>query len=167
MKLLVTGGAGFIGSNFIRYWLKRYPQDQIINLDRLTYAGHLSSTKDFCSQPNYRFIKGDICDPKVVETAMEGADIVVHVSTDEVYGQLAQDERPFNERSPYKPRTPYAASKAGADHLVKSYFGTYGLPITLTNCSNNFGPYQDLEKLIPRFITSLLTDKKVRVEGGR
>ncbi|MBI4037249.1 dTDP-glucose 4,6-dehydratase [Candidatus Daviesbacteria bacterium] len=206
MKLLVTGGCGFIGSNFIRYWLKAHPQDKIVNLDKLTYAGHLSSTKDFATNSNYKFIKGDICDADVVEKAMDGVDTVVHfaaeshvdrsvldplvfvktnvlgtavlldmalqkkvkrfhhVSTDEVFGQLGEDGK-FNEETKYAPRTPYSSSKAGSDHLVRAYFETYGLPVTLTNCSNNFGPYHDPEKLIPRFITNLLQDKKVPLMG--
>lgn len=207
MKILVTGGAGFIGSNFIHYWLNAHPDDQIINLDKLTYAGHIESLKDIEGKPNYQFIKGDICDEDVVKKVMEGVDIVVHfaaeshvdrsiidplefvrtnvlgtavlleaarnvkvkrfhhVSTDEVYGDLEIDEPSFNETSAYNPRTPYAASKAGADHLVRAYFKTYGLPITITNCANNYGPYQDPEKLIPRFITNLLDGKRVPLMG--
>lgn len=207
MKILVTGGAGFIGSNFIHYWLKNHPQDQIVNLDALTYAGHLESLKDIEKNPSYKFIKGDITDRDVVGKAMEGVDIVVHfaaeshvdrsiidplkfvktnvlgtaqlleaaldekvkrfhhISSDEVFGQLGPGDPPFNEKTPYNPRTPYAASKAGSDHLVRAYFQTYNLPITITNCSNNFGPYQDSEKLIPRFITNLLEGKKVPLMG--
>lgn len=207
MRILVTGGAGFIGSNFIHYWLENHPQDQVVNLDVLTYAGHLESLKDLEGNPNYKFIKGDICDEEVVKKAMVGVDIVVHfaaeshvdrsivdplkfvktnvlgtavllnaalevkvkrfhhVSTDEVFGQLGVNDPPFNEKTPYSPRTPYAASKAGSDHLVRSYYQTYGLPITITNCSNNFGPYQDPEKLISRFITNLLMGQKVPLMG--
>jgi len=207
MKLLVTGGAGFIGSNFIHYWLKIHPEDQIINLDVLTYAGHLESLKDIDNNPNYSFIKGDITNPEVVKSAMVGIDIVVHfaaeshvdrsiidplafvktnvlgtaqllnaaldaqvkrfhhISTDEIFGQLGPDDFPFNEQTPYSPRTPYSASKAGSDHLVRAYHQTYGLPITISNCSNNFGPFQDPEKLISRFITNLLAGQKVPLMG--
>lgn len=207
MKILVTGGAGFIGSNFIHYWLKNHPSDQIVNLDALTYAGHLESIKDIENNPNYLFIHGDITNPEDVRKAMEGVDRLVHfaaeshvdrsviepmtfiktnvlgtgvlldaaldaklkhfhhVSTDEVFGQLGPNDPPFSEKTPYNPRTPYAASKAGSDHLVRAYHQTYGLPITITNCSNNFGPYQDPEKLIPRFITNLLQGQKVPLMG--
>lgn len=208
MKLLVTGGAGFIGSNFILYWMKRYLDDQIVNLDKLTYAGNLENLKTVEKNPNYKFIQGDICSPKVVEQAMEGVDTVVHfaaeshvdrsitepapfvmtnvvgtqvlldsafkhkvkrfhhVSTDEVYGALGLDEKKrFSEETKYDPRSPYAASKAASDHLVRSYFTTYGLPITITNCSNNFGPYQFPEKLIPLAITNLLEEKKAPIYG--
>ncbi|MDO8429468.1 MAG: dTDP-glucose 4,6-dehydratase [Candidatus Daviesbacteria bacterium] len=207
MKLLITGGCGFIGSNFIRYWLKNHQGDKIINLDKLTYAGHLSSTQDFQASLNYEFIQGDITDPEVVEKAMDGIETVVHfaaeshvdrsvidpllfiktnvlgtgvlldaalkhkisrfhhVSTDEIFGHLEADDPKFNEGTPYKPRTPYSASKAGSDHLVRAYFETYQLPITITNCANNYGPYHDPEKLIPRFITNLLNGQKVPLMG--
>lgn len=207
MKLLVTGGAGFIGSNFVRYWLKNHPEDKVLNLDKLTYAGHLSSLKDVESNPNYRFIKGDITNPNDVAEAMDGVDVVVHfaaeshvdrsvldplefvktnvlgtavllnqalknkvkrfhhISTDEVYGDLEVNDPPFTPETKYNPHTPYSASKAGSDHLVRAYHDTYGLPVTITNCANNFGPYHDPEKLIPRFITNLLAGKKVPLMG--
>ncbi len=208
MKLLVTGGAGFIGSNFILYWLKKYPQDFVVNLDKLTYAGNLENLTSVQDNPNYKFIQGDICDPKVASEAMQGIDTVVHfaaeshvdrsitepgsfvrtnvlgtqvlleaalenkvkkfhhISTDEVYGSLNLDDKNiFNERTVYNPRSPYSASKAGSDHLVRAYFHTYGLPITISNCSNNFGPYQFPEKLIALAITNLLEGKKVPVYG--
>ncbi len=207
MKLLVTGGAGFIGSNFIHYWLKNHPEDEVVNLDKLTYAGHIESLKDIENNPKYQFIKGDICDPEIVKQATLGVDIVVHfaaeshvdrsiidplifvktnvlgtatlleaalnakvkrfhhVSTDEVYGSLDLNDPPFTPDTPYNPKTPYSASKAGSDHLVRAYFRTYDLPITISNCANNFGPYHDPEKLIPRFITNLLEGKKVPLMG--
>lgn len=208
MKLLITGGAGFIGANFILYWMQKHPQDQIVNLDALTYAGNLETLASVEKNPHYIFIRGDICDMQTVAKAMEGVDIVVHfaaeshvdrsiqdampfvktnvlgtqvlleqavknkvkrfhhVSTDEVFGTLSlEDTVKFSETTPYNPRSPYAASKAGSDHLVRAYAATYGLPITITNCSNNFGPYQFPEKLIPLAITNLLEDKKVPVYG--
>lgn len=207
MKVLVTGGAGFIGSNFIHYWIKNHPDDKIVNLDKLTYAGHIESLKELEDNPNYSFIQGDIAELEDVKKAMEGVDLVVHfaaeshvdrsvidplifvktnvlgtanllhialenkikhfhhVSTDEVYGDLEQDDPPFNPNTSYNPRTPYSASKAGSDHLVRAFFKTYGLPITITNCANNYGPYHDPEKLIPRFITNLLEGKKVPLMG--
>jgi dTDP-glucose 4,6-dehydratase len=208
MKILATGGAGFIGSNFILYWLKNHPQDLIVNLDKLTYAGNLENLKSIQNNPNYQFIQGDICDSRVVDDAMRGIDIVVHfaaeshvdrsitqpsdfvktnvlgtqvllevalsskvkrfhhISTDEVYGSLnLEDKNIFNERTAYNPRSPYSASKAGSDHLTKAYYHTYNLPITISNCSNNFGPYQFPEKLIALAITNLLENKKVPVYG--
>ena len=208
MNLFVTGGAGFIGSNFIRYWIKKYPKDKIINFDKLTYAGHLSSTEDFSKNKNYIFIKGDICNPKAVKEGMSGCDLIVnfaaethvdrsiigsdifiktnvlgtnillesalknkikrfhHVSTDEVFGSLDLGSiNKFNENTPYNPRSPYSASKAASDYLVRSYYYTYGLPITITNCSNNFGPYQDPEKYLPRMITNLINNKPLPIYG--
>lgn len=208
MKLLVTGGAGFIGSNFIHYWLKHHPKDEIVNFDKLTYAASLESLRDIENLPNYKFIKGDICDPKTVDKAIQGIDVVVafaaeshvdrsilnpadfimtnvvgtqvlldaavkhrvkrfhHISTDEVFGSLElNSKKKFNEKTPFAPNNPYAASKAGSDHLVRAYFKTYGLPITITNTSNNYGPYQFPEKLIPLAVTNLLEGKKVPVYG--
>ena len=208
MKLLVTGGAGFIGSNFILYWIKNHPQDYIINFDKLTYAGNLENLQNVQDNPHYNFIQGDICNPAQVQKAVSGIDIIVHfaaethvdrsimtpstfvmtnvvgtqvlldaalknnikkfhhVSTDEVFGSLdLNSSNKFNERTLYNPRSPYAASKAGSEHLVRSYHTTYGLPITITNCSNNFGPYQFPEKIIPLAITNLLEGKKVPIYG--
>jgi dTDP-glucose 4,6-dehydratase len=208
MKLLITGGAGFIGSNFILYWLKKYPQDQIINLDKLTYAGNLENLKAVEKNSNYQFVKGDITDKKLVDSLMKKVDTVVHfaaeshvdrsildpgpfiktniegtyvlleaalankikrfhhISTDEVFGSLPlNSKKKFNEKTPYAPRSPYSASKAASDHLVRAYHITYNLPITISNCSNNFGPYQFPEKLIPLAITNLLEGKKVPIYG--
>jgi len=208
MKLFVTGGAGFIGSNFIRYWLRKYPNDKITNFDKLTYAGHLSSTKDYSRNRNYRFIKGDICRLKDVNQAISGSDLVVnfaaethvdrsivgsnifvktnvlgthillesalknnikkfhHVSTDEVFGSLKLGSvSKFNENTLYDPSSPYSASKAASDFLVRSYCHTYDLPITITNCSNNFGPYQDPEKFLPRMITNLIKNEPLPIYG--
>lgn len=208
MKILVTGGAGFIGSNFIHYWLNKYEADQIINLDKLTYAGNLANLETVAKRPNYQFIQGDICDQTLVRKLMTGVDLVVHfaaeshvdrsiessvpfietnvvgtqvlldaareagnvrfhhVSTDEVYGSLTNTDPRFTETTPYDPRSPYSASKASSDHLVRSYYYTHKLPITISNCSNNFGPYQFTEKLIPLFITNLIQGKKVPVYGS-
>jgi dTDP-glucose 4,6-dehydratase len=208
MKLFVTGGAGFIGSNFIHYWLKNHPDDHIVNFDALTYAGNLENLVSLKDNSHYSFIKGNICDSKAVASAMNGIDTVVHfaaeshvdrsitgpaifvttnvigtqvlldsalkqkikhfhhVSTDEVFGALELNSKEkFNEETLFKPNSPYSASKAGSDHLVRAYHQTYGLPVTITNCSNNYGPYQFPEKLIPLAITNLLEDKKVPVYG--
>lgn len=208
MKILVTGGAGFIGSNFIHYWLINHPEDHIVNLDILNYAGSLDNLADIEKSPNYKFIKGDICDPKTVSEAIKDVDIVVnfaaeshvdrsildpapfittnvvgtqvlldaavsakvkrfhHISTDEVFGALPLESKArFNEDTKYSPTSPYAASKAASDHLVRAYIKTYNLPATITNCSNNYGPYQFPEKLIALTITNLLEGKKVPVYG--
>lgn len=208
MKLLVTGGAGFIGSNFIHYWLNFHPEDEIVNLDKLTYSGNLDNLKSIENNKNYKFIKGDICDEQIVEKSMKGIDIVVHfaaeshvdrsimdpsiflqtnvigtqilleaalkenvkrfhhISTDEVFGSLSLDSKDkFTEETKYNPRSPYAASKAASDHLVNAYFHTYNLPITISNCANNFGPFHYPEKLIPLAITNILEGKKVPVYG--
>jgi dTDP-glucose 4,6-dehydratase len=207
MKVLITGGCGFIGSNFIRYWLAKYPDDKITNFDKLTYAGHLSSLRDVQKEKNYEFMKGDITDANVVGKAMKNIDLVVHfaaeshvdrsiadpmvfvktnvlgtatllesalknkvkhfhhISTDEVFGALQLGKGKFSEETKYDPHSPYAASKASSDHLVRAYYDTYGLPITITNCANNFGPYHDPEKLFPRFITDLIDDKPMTIYG--
>ncbi len=208
MKILITGGAGFIGSNFIKYILNKYDYN-IINLDLLTYAGNLENLKDVENNPHYKFVKGDIADKKLVNELLSSfnIDIIVnfaaeshvdrsildasdfihtniigthtlleaarqngnlrfhHVSTDEVYGSLKPQDAPFCETTPYDPHSPYSASKAASDHLVRAYFHTYDLPITISNCSNNYGPYQFPEKLIPLFITNLIENKKVPLYG--
>lgn len=207
MKLLVTGGLGFIGTNFIRYWFQNHPNDTIVNLDKVTYAANPANLAEFEGKNNYQFIKGDICDPKIVQQAMEGVDLIVHfaaeshvdrslddpelflrtnilgtfnllniaskknirfhhISTDEVFGALELGtEDKFSESTPYDPRSPYSSSKASSDHLVRSFFHSFNLPITISNCSNNYGPYQSPEKFLPRMITNLLTDQKVKVYG--
>ena len=206
--LLVTGGAGFIGSNFIRYWLTHHPEDMVINLDALTYAGNPETLREFADAANYRFIHGDIRDQAVVTDALSGVNTVVHfaaethvdrsvtgpdvfldtnimgthqllkaaraakverfhhISTDEVFGALTlETPEKFSESTPYNPRSPYSASKAASDHLVRAYGETYGLPFTITNCSNNYGEYHFPEKLLPLAITNLLEGKKVPIYG--
>ena len=200
-KILVTGGAGFIGSNFIRHILAKYPDYRVTNLDKLTYCGNLENLKDIAKNKNYRFVKGDIVDPKVVNTLVKGADIVlnfaaethvdrsikdpsgfvrtnifgtytlleaakahgtklfIQISTDEVYGSISKGA--FTETSPIAPNSPYSAAKAGGDLLARSYFITHGLPVIITRSSNNFGPYQYPEKVIPLFVTNLLEGKKI------
>lgn len=208
MRLLVTGGAGFIGSNFLHYLSGKYPGDEITCIDLLTYAGHMESIKPLVDRGLVRFIKGDIRDAHAVSDAMKDMDAVVHlaaeshvdrsiynsapfvetnvlgtmrlldearkndverfhhVSTDEVFGSLELDSnQKFNEESRYDPRSPYAATKAASDHLVRAYSNTYGLDVTISNCGNNFGPYQHPEKLIPRFITLLINGRKVPLYG--
>src|SRR3989338_1123948 len=208
MKILVTGGCGFIGSNFIIYWLREHPSDRIINVDALTYAGNEENLAPVKQQKNYTFVHADICDKQKMLEITKDVDMIVHfaaethndraitdpsifvttnvfgtlslleaarinkvkrfhhISTDEVFGALPLDSKEkFTEQTIYKPRSPYSASKAGADHLVRSYFHTFQLPITITNCSNNLGPFQFPEKIIPLFITNLLEEKKVPVYG--
>ncbi|MBN1464864.1 dTDP-glucose 4,6-dehydratase [candidate division KSB1 bacterium] len=203
---LVTGGAGFIGSNFIHYLFEKYDDDVcVINLDKLTYAGNLENLIDVETRENYRFVKGDICDAKTVDPLVQEADIVVNfaaeshvdrsigapdafiqtdvygtfilleaarkhgvekfiqISTDEVYGSIIDGS--FKETDILEPSSPYSASKAGADRLAYSYFVTYGLAVIITRCSNNFGPYQYPEKLIPLFVTNALEDKSLPIYG--
>lgn len=206
MKLLVTGGAGFIGSCFVRHILNKYSDYKVINLDALTYCGNLANLDDVKDNPNYTFIHGNICDKKLVQSIIADVDCVVNfaaeshvdnsiknpeifietnvqgtlnllqaakehkiqrylqVSTDEVYGTLGKTGY-FYETTPLAPNSPYSASKASADLLVRAYHETYGLPVLNTRCSNNYGPYQYPEKLIPFFISKLLKNEKVPVYG--
>ena len=206
MKLLVTGGAGFVGSCFVRHILKKHHDYKVINLDALTYCGNLENLKDVEANPNYTFVHGNICDRKLVRDLITQVDCVVNfaaeshvdnsikhpeifvetnvqgtlnllqaskelgverflqVSTDEVYGTLGKDGY-FYETTPLAPNSPYSASKASADMLVRAYFETYKMPVLNTRCSNNYGPYQYPEKLIPFFISQLLKGEKVPVYG--
>jgi dTDP-glucose 4,6-dehydratase len=215
-SILVSGGAGFIGSNFVHYWLREHPEDTVTVLDALTYAGNLASLASAARHPRYRFVQGDICDSARVEQVMrEGhIDIIVHfaaeshvdrsiagpeafvrtnvlgthcllevarklwlgerivsghrfhhISTDEVYGSLGSDDPAFREETPYAPNSPYAASKAASDHLVRAYHHTYGLCTTTSNCSNNYGPFHFPEKLIPLVIVNILQGKALPLYG--
>ena len=213
-RLLVTGGAGFIGSNFVHYWLDNHPEDQVIVLDALTYAGNRENLKDVENHPNFHFIQGDVRDRALIATLLRDHQINIiahfaaeshvdrsilapdsfiqtnimgtftlleafreylpqleararflHVSTDEVYGTLAPDDPPFRETTPYAPNSPYSASKAGSDHLVRAYYHTYNLPTLITNCSNNYGPYHYPEKLIPLICINILLGKSLPIYG--
>jgi len=216
-SLLVTGGAGFIGANFVQYWARNYPGDKIVVLDALTYAGNQASLVPLASHPGFRFVHGDIRDRELVTKLLidDKLDTIIHfaaeshvdrsilepdafiqtnvmgtydlletvrkvwlerdaapsthrfhhVSTDEVYGTLGPDDDAFTEETPYAPNSPYAASKAASDHLVRAYHHTYGLQVSTSNCSNNYGPYHFPEKLIPLMIVNALTGKPMPVYG--
>jgi dTDP-glucose 4,6-dehydratase len=220
-KLLVTGGAGFIGANFVHYWLAKYPTDTVVVLDALTYAGNKANLAPVSQNKNFEFVHGDICDTTLVESllteknidtlvhfaaeshvdrSITGPDAFIetnilgtysllkaakkiwldapkaegkeapshrfhHVSTDEVYGTLGPNDPAFTEETAYAPNSPYSASKAASDHLVRAYHHTYGLEVTTSNCSNNYGPYHFPEKLIPLIITNILQDKALPVYG--
>ena len=214
-SLLVTGGAGFIGANFVHYWLAHHPGDRVVVLDQLTYAGNLASLEPARGRAELIFVQGDIGAPGLaerllrehaittivhfaaeshVDRSIDGPDAFIrtnvlgthellkaaravrrtdgqgmphfhHISTDEVYGSLASREAPFTETTPYAPNSPYAASKAASDHLVRAYHHTYGLPVTTSNCSNNYGPYQFPEKLIPLMLVNALDGKPLPVYG--
>ena len=205
MRLLVTGGAGFIGSNFIRHVLRSHPDDHVVNLDKLTYAGNLANLADVAADSRYRFVQGDICDGKLVREVGQGVDAVVnfaaeshvdrslvepdaflrtdvfgvftlleavrelkiggllHISTDEVYGSVERGSS--RESDPLRPSNPYSASKAGGDLLALAYWHTHRLPVVITRSSNNFGPYQYPEKVVPLFITNALEDRVLPLYG--
>jgi dTDP-glucose 4,6-dehydratase len=223
LRILVTGGAGFIGSNFVRFWIKKHPQDRVVNIDKLTYAGNLENLKEIEAHPLYRFVPGDICDFALVDRLFQGEKIntvvhfaaeshvdrsilgpaefirtnvtgtftlleaarrrwdgddaknagnageagfrFLHVSTDEVYGSLSPEDPAFMETTPYAPRSPYSASKAASDHLVSAYGHTFQLPVLITNCSNNYGPNQFPEKLIPLTIQRAIKGETIPVYG--
>lgn len=216
-NLLITGGAGFIGANFVHYWMRNHSGDRVVVLDALTYAGNRNSLSAFEGEPNYRFVQGNICDQALVESILkdELTDTIVHfaaeshvdrsisgpdafietnilgtynllkaarkvwidgevsnrenrfhhVSTDEVFGSLNKDDAAFNESTAYAPNSPYSASKASSDHLVRAFHHTYGLNVTTSNCSNNYGPYQFPEKLIPLMMLHALQGKELPVYG--
>lgn len=216
-RLLVTGGAGFIGANFVHYWLRQHGEDRLVVVDALTYAGNRANLTEIPREANYRFVRGDIVDVPAMCQLMneEGIDCIVHfaaeshvdrsiagpdefirtnilgthsllaaaraewskagrmredvrfhhVSTDEVYGSLASDAAAFTEANAYAPNSPYSASKASSDHLVRAYHHTYGLPVSTSNCSNNYGPYQFPEKLIPLMLVNALGGKRLPVYG--
>ncbi len=212
-SILITGGAGFIGSHLVRLFVNKYPDYLIVNLDKLTYAGNLENLKDVEGKSNYRFVKGDIVDAALLDELFHTHDfdgvihlaaeshvdrsivdpmafiqtnivgtvqllnaarkhwdghfegkLFYHVSTDEVYGSLGE-EGYFTETTPYDPRSPYSASKAASDHLVRAYYHTYGLPVVISNCSNNYGPYQFPEKLIPLVINNIKHNKPIPIYG--
>ncbi len=213
-NILITGGAGFIGSHVVRLFVNKYPEYQIFNLDKLTYAGNLENLKDIESVDNYEFIKGDICDYEKMKAIIHSrkiTDIIhlaaeshvdrsikdpflfaqvnvmgtlsllqaareqwadnwedkrfYHISTDEVYGALEFDNKLFTEETKYDPHSPYSAAKASSDHFVRAYHDTYGLPVVISNCSNNYGSYQFPEKLIPLFINNIRNNKPLPVYG--
>ena len=207
MRIIVTGGYGFIGSNFILYWLKKHKKDEIVNVDKLTYAADPDNLKDVNDKTDYTFVNGDIADKEFVEKTFKDADVIVNfaaeshvdnsiknsdlflmsnvvgvhniletvrktgirfhqISTDEVYGSLPLNSKTkFNEASKYNPRNPYSATKAAADFLVRAYYNTYKLPVTISNCSNNYGMNQHPEKLVPKTVLNAYLDREIPVYG--